>query len=139
MTESDYEQRKQELVAQLRLSIRFLQQGYEAQLSALELERAGAKKTSAPVVAPEAAPVRQRAPQPPGGLLEHVRQAVAQLPVEFTKADIIRVLGYTPERSSLHRALDDLMVEREIQVHDRGSGRTPNVYRKLRGNTPESS
>jgi len=139
MTESEYVQKKQELEAQLRLSIRFLQQGYEAQLSALELEWAGAKKTPAPVAAPEAAPVRQRAPQPLGGLLEHVRQAVAQLPVEFTKADIMRVLGYTPERSSLHRALDDLMAEREVRLHDRGSGRTPNVYRKLRGITPESS
>ncbi len=139
MTESDYEQRKQELEAQLRLSIRFLQQGYEAQLSALELEWARTKKPPAPVAVPEVAPVRQRAPQPPGGLLEQVRQAVAQLPVEFTKADVIRGLGYTPERSSLHRALDDLMAEREIRLHDRGSGRTPNVYRKLRGITPEGS
>ncbi|HEX3532029.1 MAG TPA: hypothetical protein VH988_33640 [Thermoanaerobaculia bacterium] len=139
MTESDYEQRKLELDTQLRLSIRFLQQGYEAQLSALELEWAGAKRTAAPVAAPEAAPVRQRAPQPPGGLLEQVRQAVAQLPVELTKADVIRVLGFTPERSSLHRALDDLMAEREIRLHDRGSGRTPNVYRKLGGITPEGS
>jgi len=138
MTEADYEERKRGLEAQLRLSIQFLQKGYEAQLRALEL--AWAQENQAPDSAPalEAAPAPQRPSRPTGSLIELVRQAVAQLPAEFKKEDVIRLLGFTPERSSLHRAMDELLVAQEIRIRSQGAGRTPNVYRKLTGNTPES-
>jgi hypothetical protein len=138
MTPAEYERRKQALEEQLRASIQLLQQGYQAQLRALEIERASSEE---PAAEPEVrgdgepaipAPVRRRpAPSPPGGLGGAVRQAVAQLPAEFTKEDIIRLLGFTPERSSLHRVLDELLTEQTIRIQRRGSGRSPNVYRKL--------
>jgi len=132
MTESEYAQRKRELEARLQISIQFLQKGYEAQLRALELERAREERAAAP--APEAgAPVRR--PRAPGDLLEQVRKGLAQLPAEFTKEDIVRFLGFTPDRSSLHRAIDELQMERKVRIHIRGAGRKPNVYRKL-GDVP---
>jgi len=134
MTESEYEQRKLELEARLQISIQFLQKGYEAQLGALELERAREERAAAP--APEAAAPAQRR-RAPGDLLEQIRERLAQLPAEFTKEDIVRFLGFTPDRSSLHRALDELLGEREVRLHVRGAGRTPNVYRKV-GDVPKS-
>jgi hypothetical protein len=138
MTPAEYERRKQALEEQLRASIQFLQKGYEAQLRALESERASSEEPAAAAAPREdgepasPAPVRRRASlSPPGGLGGAVRQAVAQLPAEFTKEDIIRLLGFTPERSSLHRVLDELLTEQTIRIQRRGSGRSPNVYRKL--------
>jgi len=150
MTKAEYEEKKLELETRRRIAIQLLQQGYEAQLRALESawsQRAETvpgpevhriDETTAP--AGEAAPV-QHPPWAflPGGLLESIRKAVAQLPVEFRKEDIVRLLGFTPERSSLHRAMDTLMAEQKIRIHIRGAGRVPNVYRKLPGDTPESS
>jgi len=146
MTKAEYEEKKQELDTRHRISMQFLKQGYEAQLRALEskwaqggeappaLDAQLRGETSAPTA--EAAPVQQRAP---GGVLESVRQAVARLPMEFKKEDIVRLLGFKPERSSLHRSMDTLMVEGKIRIHIRGAGRVPNIYRKLAGDTPESS
>jgi len=134
MTESEYEQRKLALEAQLRISIQFLQKGYKAQLRALELERAREERAAAP--APRAAaPVQQR--RAPGDLREKIREGLARLPAEFTKEDIVRFLGFTPDRSSLHRALDELLLERVVRLHVRGAGRAPNVYRKV-GDAPKS-
>jgi len=150
MTKAEYEEKKLELETRHRISIQFLQKGYEAQLRTLENEWGQATEatpqpearrkaeTSAP--AAEAAPVRH----PPwsylaGGLLESVRRAVEDLPTEFKKEDIVRLLGAKPERSSLHRAIDVLLVERKIRIHIRGGGRVPNIYRKVTGDTQESS
>lgn len=44
-----------------------------------------------------------------------------------------RALGFTPERSSLHRVLEELIQHGILRLHSRGSGRTPNVYRKTAG------
>lgn len=138
MTKAEYEKKKQELETRHHIAVQFLQKGYEAQLRTLESEWGQAPEAPLPDLA-EAAPVEL----PPwthlsGGLLESVRQAVDQLPAEFKKEDIIRLLGATPERSSLHRAIDTLLRERKIRIHIRGAGRMPNVYRKVTGDTPES-
>ena len=151
MTKAEYEAKKLELAAQHRISLQFLKQGHEAQLRALESEwgrQAAAappepevrrrEETAAP--AAETAPVRHPSwAYLEGGLLEGVRWAVEKLPAEFKKEDVIRLLGSKPERSSLHRAMEVLLVERKIRIHIRGSGRVPNVYRKVTGDTPESS
>jgi len=142
MTKAEYEQKKLELEATRRLSIQFLQRGYEAQL--LALENAWAWEAEAPSEPEErrleetTAPAAEAAPgqHPPwahleGGLLESVRQAVEQLPTEFKKEDVLRLLAAKPERSSLHRAMDTLMGEGKIRIHIRGGGRVPNVYRKV--------
>jgi hypothetical protein len=143
MTRAEYEQKKLELEATRRLALQFLQRGYEAQLLALENAWAWGAETSpeppvhrqeeTPEPAAEAAPVQH----PPwayleGGLLESVRSAVEQLPPEFKKDDIVRLLAAKPERSSLHRAMDTLMREGMIQIHIRGGGRVPNIYRKVK-------
>jgi hypothetical protein len=151
MTKAEYEEQKQELETRHRISIQFLQKGYEAQLRALKSEWIQAAEAPPP---PEwDAPRREETSAPaaetalveyppwaylPGGLLESVRQAVERLPAEFKKEDIVRLLGFKPERSSLHRAMDTLMNEQKIRIHIRGFGRAPNIYRKLAGDAPES-
>lgn len=145
MTKAEYEEKKQELETRHHIAVQFLQKGYEAQLRTLESEWGQAPEAPLPDLAAHLgeAGVAASPELPPwtylsGGLLESVRQAVDQLPVEFKKEDIIRLLGATPERSSLHRAIDTLLRERKIRIHLRGAGRVPNVYRKMMGDTPES-
>jgi hypothetical protein len=139
MTQADYEQKKRALEEQLHAAIELLQSGYQAQLRALELDRGpgeGIAAAAAPVAAPDQPPLPARSS---GDLLELVREAVDRLPAELTKADIMRLLGFTPERSTLHRVIDVLLVEGELEIHVRGTGRSPNIYRKRSGNTAEGS
>lgn len=150
MTRAEYEQKKQDLELRHRIAIQLLKQGYESQLRALESEWAQSAEAppepdlhrsdeaSTPVA--KTLPVRQpSSAYLAGGLLESVRHALEQLPAEFKKEDIVRLLGFKPERSSLHRAMDALLAERKIRIHIRGAGRVPNIYRKLAGDTPEGS
>lgn len=141
MTRAEFEKRKQVLEEQFRASILFLREGYESQLRALESDGSASTgsvpgrnaRADAAVVAE---PARRRARgREPGEMTELVRAAVDQLPAELTKEDIVRILGFSPERSSLHRALDVLLVEGTVGIHVRGAGRKPNVYRKLSGKT----
>jgi hypothetical protein len=139
MTQAEYEQKKRTLEEQLHAAIQLLQSGYQAQLRALELDRDPGEEISA-VAAPVAAPVQPPLPaRSSGDLLELVREAVDRLPAELTKAEIIRLLGFTPERSTLHRVIDVLLVEGELEIHLRGTGRSPNIYRKRSRNTAEGS
>jgi hypothetical protein len=150
MTKAEHEEKKRELETRHRISLQFLQKGYEAQLRILESawdqaakappEPEARRREEAAAPAAEAAPAEQP-PRAylPGGLLESVRQAMEQLPKEFKKEDIIRLLGFMPERSSLHRAMDTLLAEGKIRIHIRGGGRVPNIYRKVTRDTPESS
>jgi DNA-binding PadR family transcriptional regulator len=54
-----------------------------------------------------------------------------QLPERFDKNDVQRALGFTPSRSTLFRALEELQMEGVIAVETAGSGRTPSKFRKV--------
>ena len=138
MTPSDYERRKHALDEQLRRGIELLRSGYQIQLRALELMRWS--DSAAPLPLPETA---DSASSPPstgkrqrfawsgrGELSERVREALAQLPEEVTKNDIVRALGFSPERSSLHRVIEELVSEGVLEVKSPGKGRLPSVYRQ---------
>jgi hypothetical protein len=55
---------------------------------------------------------------------------LAELPEEFDKNDVLRVLGYSPNRISLFRVLQTLGFEGRIEMKTHGAGRTTNVFRK---------
>ncbi len=53
-----------------------------------------------------------------------------QLPEIFDFTDVCRLLGYTPDRGSLYRVLQELRTSGEISLVSRGSGTQPAQYRK---------
>lgn len=138
MTPSDYERRKHALDEQLRLGIELLRSGYQIQLRALELMRWSDGAASLPLPesadpssSPPSTGKRQRSAwSGRGELCERVREALAQLPEEVTKNDILRALGFSPERSSLHRAIEELISEGALELKSPGKGRIPSVYRQ---------
>jgi hypothetical protein len=81
------------------------------------------------------APVRQSA----GSLYDEVLSVLAELPEEFDKNDVLRLLGYTPNRISLFRVLQTLGFEGRIEIKSHGAGRTTSVFRKKHdgANPPE--
>lgn len=139
MTREEYEQRKLRLAEQLREGVALLEEGYQRQLRALELiwmadssgdselPRREPMATAAPAV-PPGKPSRQRLA--PGQLLEDVQAALARIPEVFDRHDLLRVLGYEPERSSLHRVLERLVNEGDLVLEAYGAGKIPAKYRK---------
>jgi hypothetical protein len=138
MIPSDYERRKHTLDEQLRLGIELLQSVYQIQLRALEMMRWS--NSAAPLPLPKAA---DPASSPPstgkrrrfawsgrGELCERVREALGQLPEEVTKNDILGALGFSPERSSLHRVIEELVSEGALELKSPGKGRLPSIYRQ---------
>jgi len=138
MTPSDYDRRKQALDEQLRLGIELLRSGYQIQLRALELMRWSDSaaplplpETADPASSPPSTGKRQRSAwSTRGALYDHVLEALGQLPEEVTKNDILRALGFSPERSSLHRVIEELVSEGALEVKSPGKGRIPSVYRQ---------
>jgi hypothetical protein len=130
MTPSDYERRKHALDEQLRLGIELLQSAYQIQLRALELMRWSESDPSPFPSAPPAAKRQRFAWSAPGELYERVREALGRLPAEITKNDILGALGFSPERSSLHRVIEELVSEGALEVKSPGKGRIPSVYRQ---------
>jgi hypothetical protein len=132
MTHNEFEQHKWLLDDQLRASMDLLKAGHGARMRELEARwqasEAGAAATE-PTADPEPAappPVRQ----PAGTLYEEVLSTLPQLAEEFDKNDVLRVLGYSPNRISLFRVLQTLVIEGRIEMKIHGAGRTTSVYRK---------
>ena len=141
MTLEEYEHRKLRLAEQLREGVALLEQGYQRQLRALELIWMADSNGDAvlpgqePAVAAAAGglagkPVRLRLAA--GQLLEDLRTALPQMPEAFDRNDMIRAVGYEPERSSLHRAVASLIKEGAVVLDSTGAGNIPAKYRKTR-------
>lgn len=139
MTHEEYEQRKLRLAEQLREGVALLEEGYQRQLRALELiwiadSNGGAvppRQKPAAVAAParpSGKPSRHRLA--PGQLLEDVQTALTQMPEVFDRNDLLRALGYEPDRSSLHRALAGLVKEGVLVLNSYGAGKIPAKYSK---------
>ncbi len=139
MTREEYEQRKLKLAEQLREGVALLEEGYQRQLRALELiwiadsNGAAVPPQQRPIAAtvpatPPRKPARHRLA--PGQLREDVETALAQMPEVFDRNDLLRALGYGPERSSLHRVLDRLVNEGVLVLDSYGAGKIAAKYRK---------
>lgn len=125
MTPEDYERERQRLEEQLQADIQLLQAAHQARLKALE---AVWRASHPPAEEAPRSPRRAR-----GGnweLDDAVDDALERLPREFTSKDLRRELGFSPNRSSLHRALRRLEEDGALKVLQFGTGRRPALYRK---------
>ena len=138
MTEDEFLQQKRRLDEQLEVAISWLREAHRAQVRALEAVWAASRQegdgpvtVQAPVEAPAAVPEKPRR-----GSLEVYDEVVAileRLPAKFDKNDVCRLLGASPDRVALFRALQRLGDEDRIEVAEHGAGRRTTVYRRIDG------
>lgn len=139
MDQAEYQRRRRLLDAELRAGIEMLQEGHRARVEALDSlwlkagEEAPASPPAPPEPLPEPAPPVPPAPRErreAGALREDVEAALEMLGEELEKKDICRALGYTPNRTSLHRVLWNLQGEGLIEPLSFGRGGRATRYRK---------
>lgn len=127
MTPEEYERERQRLEDQLRADIELLQTAHQARLKALE----AVWRSSRPLIEEAAQSKPQRRERGGEGELDdNVEAALERLPREFSSRDLRRELGFSPNRSSLHRALRRLEENGALVVLQFGTGRRPALYRK---------
>src|SRR5262245_52809370 len=144
---SEFERRKRSLDEQLAAGTELLQAAHRAQVRALQLiwmtspENRGSLPPELLAMGAEAVvasppPAEPEAPAPPkrrkwkvGELIGAVQDAFDRLPETFDRIDIVAALGETPERSSLHRVLEDLLRGGALEIVQRGHGRVPTRFR----------
>jgi hypothetical protein len=132
--QAEYQRLRRQLDEELRAGIEMLQEGHRAKVEALDKLwlRESEPSPASPPVPPEPPPVPQpsRERREAGELRDDVEAALAAVGDEFEKRDICRALGYTPNRTSLHRALWNLQGEGLIELLHPGRGRRSTRYRK---------
>lgn len=132
MRRSEYEQRRRALEEVYQADLGLIRSAHEARLRSLEaLWLADPEEDSpeSPAPAPAAHPVpAPRLVRPP--LAQALDDILPGLPEVFDKNDVLRALGWTPDRAALFRALDELVHQKRIAVERFGAGRVTTVYRK---------
>ena len=146
MRHEEYERRRRALEAQFREDLELLRAGYQAKLRALEmlwlappgeaLPQAVAVSETLRLSETLASSETVTPPEPPketrrGQVREEIEAAFAELPEEFDRRDVIRVLGYEPPRATLFRVLEQLVVDQWISVASYSTGRSSTRYAKL--------
>lgn len=131
MTREEFEERRRQLDAELRAGIELLEASHRARVRALEhlweegrRERGAGEPASMPMPA-----VKPR--RPAGELYGAVVRSLDGLPEVFSKDDLCRALGETPDRRALFRVMQDLIREERLEIAERGSGRISTSYRRL--------
>ena len=129
MRRSEYEQRRGALEETYQADLELIRSAHAARLRSLEAlwlsnpeEDPAEESAPAPPVAPP------RIVRPP--LAQALDDAFAQLPEVFDRSDVVRALGWAPDRAALFRALDGLVHQRRIVVQRFGTGRAATTYRK---------
>lgn len=140
MKRNEYEQRKRILDEQLRTALDLVHAGHRAQVQMLEIlwRTSGGEAAEAPEAPPLPEPPEAPLPSSPlpkprraaHDLYFEVLEALPRLPEDFTKNDVIRCLGHSPDRASLFRVLQTLRDEGSIELQSEGSGKRPAVYHK---------
>lgn len=132
MTRQEFEERRRRLDEELRTGIELLEASHRVRVRALEHlwreEEEGKDGAVSPREAVPAAKLRRPAWQ----LHNAVVRALEHLPEVFSKDELCRVLGETPDRRALFRVMQDLIVEKRLEIAKRGSGRFSTSYRQLR-------
>jgi hypothetical protein len=155
MRQGEYERRRHALEAQFHEDVELLRAGYQAKLRALEMvwltspeealpagcsasDAVETLRLSETVPASETLPVRETlppAPEPParrrGQVIDDIEDIFPELPEEFDKKDVIRLLGYDVPRATLHRVFSQLTIDGLIAMAHHSDGHTPTRYRKL--------
>jgi hypothetical protein len=136
MTQHEFERGRADLDARYQAALEILEAGHRAQVNELE-RRWRAEREPEPARA-----VSARTPRAPrnGVVLDELRDALDRLPEEFRKDDALRVLGFSPHRSTLFRALQELEWEGRIAIASLGRSRQSILYRQVRpGSGSETS
>ncbi len=142
MTREQYEDQKRRLADQHRSLVEMVDSAYQTQLQALDMvwrmlsgEGSPGPRPAAP---PPPAPPEPAVAAPParrrrraGELFHAVLAALPHLPDPFVFSDICRLLGYTPDRGSLYRTLQELKDAGSIVICAIGSGTHPTQYRRV--------
>jgi hypothetical protein len=147
MKTEEYERLRRALSQQLAADLDLIRAGHAAKLRALEElwltspeeGAAGARSLAqAPTRAPLSETVSSETPDPArarasrrGDTLNDLRTALPHLPEIFEREDIYRVLGYTPARATLYRALWILKSENLIGMARLSDGGIRSQYRNL--------
>jgi hypothetical protein len=135
------------LEEQLRVDIELLQEAHRIKLRAFEtVWRTQADLAAAPAPASGAAPLPS--PAPPAetkkrngrwSLLFAIEEKIGEIPEVFDRNDVVRVLGFSPKRATLFRALDELRADGRIAEESPSEGRQPARFRKLAGPQAQSA
>jgi hypothetical protein len=128
MTRQEYEERRRRLDEELRAGWELLEASHRAQVRALDLHWAAEEGSVVPAPGP---PGEKRPRRPALELYDAVLERLEELPEVFTKDDLCRALGETPDRRALYRVMTDLAREGWIRLEDRGRSRIPSSYRRL--------
>lgn len=128
MTREDYEERRRRLDDELRAGRELLEASHRAQVRALDLHWEAEQGSAVPDLAP---PPEKRPRRPALELYDAAVESLDDLPEVFTKDDLCRALGETPDRRALYRVMTDLAREGWIRLEDRGRSRIPSSYRRL--------
>jgi len=153
MRQSEYEQRRRALEAQFQADVELLRAGYQAKLRALDMIWLASMDEALPAAppplpAPEPLQLLESAPDPetppetpaaaapepalrPGQVRYDLEDIFADLPEEFEKRDVVRLLGYEPPRSTLNRALSELLLAKRAKIVRYSEGHNRTRYRKL--------
>ena len=89
-------------------------------------------ETPVPIQIPPEAPQ----PSPPEpirryNVVDEILATLPRLPEVFDKSDVVRLLGYEPNRPTLHRAWQRLREQQKIEMAVHSDGRRPMKFRKL--------
>lgn len=151
---TDYEIYRQRLEEQLRADVELLYEAYRAKLRAYEtVLRTRGEIGAGPWPPPELtlslppapgpeAPPPPAAPSPKHprsraySVIEAVEGVLDTLDEVFDRNDLIRALGFEPNRATLHRVLRELTAAGVIAVECFGGGKQPNLYRRIASVSP---
>ncbi|HEX4498529.1 MAG TPA: hypothetical protein VIE43_22825 [Thermoanaerobaculia bacterium] len=142
MQDQEYERLRRGIEERLAADLELIHAAHQARLQALDALRLASADPQAPKESPpsvtQTAPVEEPGGRPAavqklrrGGLLADIREIFGDLPEAFDKADVVRLLGYEPNRPSLHRAWDKLRDDGKIVMERFSAGRRPTRFRKV--------
>ena len=131
----DYETERRRIEEEHLRDLALLEAARQAKLAALEAMRVAearrAEALAAPVPPPAPAGKARRPRAKNYAAFDAVVAAIDKVGDVFDRNDLLRVMDSPPERSSLYKALGDLLEQRLIRVEEQGSGRAPARYRLL--------
>jgi hypothetical protein len=139
MTSNEFEERKRRLEEHHRAGIELLEAAHQRQIRALEIVYLTAAAEDVQILSPEtpltvAAATTVRPPafsrRGAGELREEIQAALSRMPQVFDRHDVCQALGHEPERSSLFRALRELVQEGVLAVEEVGRGKVAGTYRQ---------
>jgi hypothetical protein len=134
MTEEEYQRRKRRLEEQLREGFELLQAAFREALELVWLAttekdavppRTASKPSPSPQPAPPARPRQKR-----GQLWEDIDAVLEQLPEVFDRDDLVKALGYEPDRSALHRVMSGLRRQKILILKAHSVGKFPAKWQK---------